>query len=136
MADTRLLDLPAEVLLFIFEHLDASDSTCLRLTCQSFYRIHLDPWLGSSLDRCAYWPAWKGALPVSGLWLTLEDWFPAHLHFNFELGKYVTEKAFKQLEKKKRAFRDARAARRRRARDRGYRRWDMREALGDATTVR
>jgi hypothetical protein len=52
MADTRLLDLPAEVLLFIFEHLDAIDSTCLRLTCQSFYRIHLDPWLGSSLDRC------------------------------------------------------------------------------------
>jgi len=108
----------------------ASDSPASRST--EFTSIHgsVPLWTG------AYWPAWKGALPVSGLWLTLEDWFPAHLHFNFELGKYVTEKAFKQLEKKKRAFRDARAARRRRARDRGYRRWDMREALGDATTVR
>jgi hypothetical protein len=136
MAVTRLPDLAAELLLLIFEHLNAIDSTCLGLTCESFYRIHRSIHGSVPLWTGAYWPAWKRALPVSGLWLTLEDWFPAHLHFNFESGKYVTEKAFKQLEKKKRAFRDVRAARRRRARDRGYRRWDMREALADATTVR
>jgi hypothetical protein len=114
---------PPEVYLLIFENLDAESSTCLGLSCKKFYETHrsihgtVPLWTG-----CCLAPYYKTP-PVSGLWRTLRDWFPAHLHYNWETGKYVTEKKFKKMKKERREHREWRQARRTRAKYHGrYRR--------------
>jgi hypothetical protein len=115
---------PAEVHLLIFENLNAYDSTCLGLTCKKFYEIHrsiygtVPLWTG-----CCLTPYYMSP-PESGLWYTLRNWFPAHLHYNFQTGKYVNKKKFKKFLKERREHREWRQARRTKAKYHGrYRLW-------------
>jgi hypothetical protein len=100
--------------------LDAIDSTCLGLACKKLYKIHRSIHGTVSLWTGGYACHWYTGAPICGLGVTLKDWFPADLHYNWVLAKYVDEKGYKQFQKYLKEMRDRYRARKSRAKYRCY----------------
>jgi hypothetical protein len=106
VADPKiLLTLPTELHIKIFTYLDAVDSTCLALTCKSFYKIYRNSSnsLGIRLPvslfqvrkglRGGYYEAWS----TGNLLGALYQWIGPNLVLNVHISKLVTRKRDKEI---------------------------------------
>jgi hypothetical protein len=98
----QLATLPPEIHLLLFHYLadDPITSTCLGLTCKNLYPVHR-----SFQGTVPLWtpepsPLYEFFFPspsCPSLWERLEDWFPEDMNYNWEIGKYVGEKAYREF---------------------------------------
>jgi hypothetical protein len=98
----QLAILPSEIHLQLFYHLadDPITSTCLGLTFKNLYSIHrsiqgkVPLWSPESSPLYEFWFPSSSYL---SLWELLHDWFPEDMKHNWEIGKYVGEKAYREF---------------------------------------
>ncbi|RDW94929.1 hypothetical protein BP5796_00692 [Coleophoma crateriformis] len=84
----HIKELPLEIQLSIFDHLDPASSACLGLASKQLYPVHRSRHKSVNLFEGKYQP----------LCMLLQDWAPSDLYLDWELEKMVSREQYDMLE--------------------------------------